>query len=110
MRVRMFFVSALTVLLFCASVFAEPCLFMCGSPRERLGDAFRAQKENQILNPDAQWNMEPVEGLDGNAAEHVYNRYVESFKKSGSRQTSGLSTIGAISIMSGSNTSSGGSY
>ena len=110
MRVRVFIVSALTVLLICTSVLAEPCLFMCGSPREHLGDAFRAQRDNQILNPDAQWNMEPVEGLDGNAAEHVYNRYVDSFKKSGSKQTSGVSTVGFLPVMTGSSTSSGGGY
>ena len=45
------------------------------------GKSFETAKNNQILNPQAAKNLEPVEGLDGKAAENIINKYEESFKE-----------------------------
>ena len=45
------------------------------------GKSFESAKKNQILNPDAGKNLDPVVGLNGEAAENGVNKYKESFKK-----------------------------
>jgi len=44
------------------------------------GKSFQFVKENQIANPDAGQNLEPVTGMDGKSAEVVIDQYHESFK------------------------------
>ncbi len=46
-----------------------------------LGGSFQAAKANQILNPEAGKNLEPVHGLDGQAAVIVMDKYRKSFEK-----------------------------
>jgi hypothetical protein len=36
---------------------------------------------NQILDPEAEKNLEPVEGFDGNAARRVVEKYQKDFEK-----------------------------
>ena len=43
--------------------------------------SFESAKNNQILNPDAGKNLEPVVGLNGEAAEHSVDKYKKSFEK-----------------------------
>lgn len=61
-----------------------------GKRMERLemnwGKSFESAKKNQILNPDAGKNLEPVVGLNGEAAEHGVNKYKKSFKKEAEKQ------------------------
>jgi hypothetical protein len=45
------------------------------------GKSFESAKNNQILNPDAGKNLDPVVGLDGTAADYAVGKYKESFKK-----------------------------
>jgi len=45
------------------------------------GKSFESAKKNQILNPDAGKNLEPVVGLNGEAAEHGVDKYKKSYKK-----------------------------
>jgi hypothetical protein len=45
------------------------------------GKSFESAQNNQILNPDADQNLEPVVGLDGQAAEYGVNKYKKSFEK-----------------------------
>jgi hypothetical protein len=45
------------------------------------GKSFESAKNNQILNPDAGKNLEPVVGLNGEAAEYGLDKYKESFKE-----------------------------
>ena len=45
------------------------------------GRSYESAKYNQILNPDAGQNLEPVMGLDGVAAENSVNKYDQSFKE-----------------------------
>ena len=46
----------------------------------KFGDAVRAAREAQTLNPGASANKDPVLGLDGKAAVHAQERYEDSFK------------------------------
>jgi hypothetical protein len=58
------------------------------------GRSFEAAKHNQTLNPDASKNMDPVEGIEGPAAERVMGEYLkggENKKKPGT--TLGVGTI-----------------
>ena len=56
----------------------------CGSTTPELdakfGDAVRAAREAQTLNPGASANKDPVLGLDGKAAVQAQERYEDSFK------------------------------
>ena len=45
------------------------------------GRSYEAAKYNQMLNPDAGKNLEPVEDLDGTAAGNNLDRYRDSFKE-----------------------------
>ncbi len=45
------------------------------------GKSYESAKNNQILNPEAGKNLDPVVGLDGEAAGHSMKKYKESFKK-----------------------------
>ena len=55
-------------------------------PESRLeknwGRSFEAAKYNQTLNPEAEKNLAPVEGLDGSSAERI----MESYKKGGEQK------------------------
>ncbi|HBH61367.1 MAG TPA: hypothetical protein DDX85_06455 [Nitrospiraceae bacterium] len=46
------------------------------------GTSYKLQKYSQTLNPDADKNLEPVYGLNGNAAHENIKEYVKSFEKS----------------------------
>ncbi|NMM20016.1 MAG: hypothetical protein HHJ15_08730 [Rhodoferax sp.] len=46
----------------------------------KFGDAVRAARESQTLNPTASTNKDPVLGLDGKAAVNALERYQDSFK------------------------------
>jgi|LGVC01.1.fsa_nt_gb uncharacterized protein YceK len=45
------------------------------------GKSFRQAKSNQILDPVAGKNLEPQEGLDGQAAEKVMDKYRKTFEE-----------------------------
>lgn len=46
----------------------------------KFGDAMRAVREGQTLDPAASANEDPVLGVDGKAAVSAQDRYQESFK------------------------------
>lgn len=45
------------------------------------GRSYETAKYNQMLNPEAGKNLEPVSGLDGVPGNYNVNKYKESFKK-----------------------------
>ena len=59
------------------------------------GKSFESAKKNQILNPEAGKSLEPVVGLDGQAAEYGVNKYKKSFEKEVEVQTTTTFEIGA---------------
>jgi hypothetical protein len=46
------------------------------------GNSSRLSKINQIENPEAEKNIEPVSGLDGEAAQAITEKYRKDFEKS----------------------------
>jgi hypothetical protein len=61
------------------------------------GKSFESAKNNQILNPEAGKNLEPVVGLDGQAAESNVNKYKKSFEKEVPVKTTTTFSIGGSS-------------
>ena len=57
----------------------------CAKPLSRLetdfGHSSHLAKTNQILNPESAKNLEPVTGMDGEAAQAVTERYQKDFEK-----------------------------
>jgi hypothetical protein len=45
------------------------------------GTSVRLAKFNQILNPEAEKNLTPVTGFDGQAAEKIMERYHKGFER-----------------------------
>lgn len=54
-----------------------------GSSRmeDDFGNSFRQAKANQLLNPEAAKNIEPVTGFDGRAGQAVLDAYLKDFEK-----------------------------
>lgn len=46
----------------------------------KFGDAVRAAREAQTLNPTASASQQPLPGLDGRSAVNAIDRYQDSFK------------------------------
>ncbi len=57
------------------------------------GNSHRLAIANQTLDPDAEKNMEPVYGNDGNTADITIETFREGFKTRGSSPTFPLDTI-----------------
>jgi len=51
------------------------------------GRSYEAAKYNQLLNPDAAKNLDPVDGIDGQAANNNVEKYRDSFKGGKSEET-----------------------
>ena len=51
------------------------------------GRSYEAAKYNQILNPDAVNNRDPVDGLDGQATDNNMEKYRNSFKETRRQET-----------------------
>ena len=72
----------------------------CATPSrvtDNWGTAYYAQKQGQAVNPDASKNLQPVEGLYGQAAEAAMGQYIKSFAgKEG--QSSGSQRMGTLGI------------
>jgi len=50
------------------------------------GRSYETAKHNQILNPDADKNLEPVLGLDGQASDYNVGKYKDGFKETKSAE------------------------
>ncbi len=55
----------------------------CAATRVEMdyGTSFKLAKFNQILNPEAEKNLEPVTGFDGSAAQAAIGRYRKGFEE-----------------------------
>lgn len=59
------------------------------------GRSLESAKSNQILNPEAGKNLEPVVGLDGQAAEITLGTYREGFERQAEERAYNLN-LGSI--------------
>jgi len=56
----------------------------CAGPtrlQSDFGTSHKLMHVNQVLNPDASKNLQPVSGMDGVAARNVLERYRKGFEK-----------------------------
>jgi hypothetical protein len=74
-----------SVRLQCAVVLMTATISGCAAPTphldSRFGHAVQAAKSQQIINPDASRNADPVAGLDGTPAKDSIERYQNTFKE-----------------------------
>lgn len=84
------------------AVVALPLLASCGANyyhhgptplEENWGRAYETAKYNQISNPEAEKNLEPVAGLNGMAAEANMAQYLRKGEEKGKGPEFGLVTI-----------------
>jgi len=68
--------AALLIMAGCAANDPTPTLL-----EKNWGRSFEMARHSQILNPEAEKNMEPVEGLDGEAVLNTRDRYRKDFGK-----------------------------
>ncbi len=64
--------------------FTAGLLISCAAPTRvetDYGTSYKLQKYNQIANPDAEKNLKPVEGLDGQAAAAAMTKRHKEFEK-----------------------------
>jgi hypothetical protein len=71
-----------------AIVLIIPAIYGCTTIHDRQarmelnrGRSYETARFNQILNADTESNNDPVEGLDGNAADITIDKYQKGFKK-----------------------------
>lgn len=57
------------------------------------GKSYETAAYNQILNPDADKTLKPVDSLDGQAAENDLQRYRDSFKAKKEPETVNLINV-----------------
>ncbi len=70
----------------------------CGMTRLEMdyGTSHKLAKYNQILDPEAEKNMKPVTGLDGQAAQSVMDTYRKGFEKAPQTSTTYNFSIGSM--------------
>lgn len=61
---------------------------------EKFGEAANMAKAQQIINPDASLSMNPVKGIDGQAADHIMDRYHKAYETPSAAPSGGIGTIG----------------
>ena len=75
--------QTLTIKCIFAAMLATLILASCVSQSpyvdQHFGEAVNAAKAQQIINPDASLNNDPVAGVDGQAAKGAIDRYQKSF-------------------------------
>jgi len=81
MLVRYLTIIAITTTLLAFSACGKKPFFEKETMLDRnWGHAYESAKSNQILNPEASKNLDPVTGMDGQAAEEIINGYRSDFK------------------------------
>jgi len=73
---KMILVAGLTIIALALAGCAGP-----GRVERDYGTSHRLQVYNQGLNPDAEKNLAPVEGMDGRAAGAAVEKYEKGFAK-----------------------------
>ncbi len=65
------------------------------------GMSYNLSKYNQILNPDAEKNLKPVEGMDAKAANATMEKYRKDFEKPAPAPATTFSVGSGTSMESG---------
>jgi hypothetical protein len=73
--------SLIIVGIIAAVSFISACSGTDTLSQQNWGKSYETATYNQMLNPDADKTLKPVDSLDGQAAKNVHKKYQESFKK-----------------------------
>jgi len=99
----------LTIKFILAALLAPVVLAGCATQTpvldQHFGEAVNAAKAQQVINPDASLNPDPVAGIDGQAANAAVDRYHKSFERPPA--TGNVFTIGVGTGGTGTSTGSG---
>jgi|GEM_PF-497678 len=70
----------------------------CGPSRVELdfGTSYNLAKFNQIYNPEAEKNLDPVVGLDGRTVTITLDKYNKSFEKAAEKPVYNINVGGAL--------------
>jgi len=60
----------------------------------KFGDAVNQAKAQQIINPDASRNTDPVAGIDGQAANAIIDRYHKVYESPSAAPSGSIGTFG----------------
>jgi hypothetical protein len=60
------------------------------------GTSYQLQKYNQTLNPEAEKNLAPVTGMNGQAAQNASDKYQKGFEKETQTSTSYQINVGSM--------------
>jgi hypothetical protein len=68
----------------------------CAPTRTQMdfGTSYQLAKFSQIQNPQAEKNLKPVEGMDGQAAQNAVDKYRKDFEKPAPAQNFSISISG----------------
>lgn len=82
-----------------AGLLAVAVLAGCGATTtphldEKFGEAVNMSKAQQVINPDASLSMNPVKGIDGQAADDIMDRYHKAYETPAAAPSGGIGTIG----------------
>ncbi len=69
------------IIVLCLMIFLGGCAGVTSRLEVDFGTSCKLQKFNQILDPEAEKNLKPVEGLDVKAAELTLEKYRKEFEK-----------------------------
>ncbi len=67
--------------LLASTVVTAGCVAQTPNLDQKFGEAVTTAKAQQIINPDASQNTNPVAGIDGQAANSAVDLYHQSFEK-----------------------------
>jgi len=74
--------AVLCILCFALAIFLLACAARPTRVQKNFGKSVEQAKVNQILDPEAEKNLEPVTGLDGKAAKGAIEKYRMTFEGS----------------------------
>lgn len=79
-------VGVITIVLVMFSCSGTPPAYKQTLLDRNWGRSYETVRYMQIVDPDAEKNLDPVLGLDGNAANHNVKKYRETFKEKGQKE------------------------
>ena len=89
--IRKYYAILGLIAMLCVALGCSPTLL-----DENWGRSYHAAKNSQVLDPDAHLNLEPVEGIDGQAVSLGVANYRESFATQSARSAAKPSVLEAI--------------
>jgi hypothetical protein len=89
MKINLVMIALIVAVAFLAGCATEP-----GRVEMDYGVSSKLAKFNQTFDPDAEKNLDPVLGIDGQAAQRSYDQYLKSFEKPEKQPVLQLGVIG----------------